>query len=133
MSQLDASTIVELCLSKGFALAGISSATRSSHDVAIEQWLADGKQGEMEWMNRNIDVRLDSRNLLDGAKSVICVADRYSKLEELTLQDGHGRIARYARVLLEGRVGSRLRSLFTRWLQQESRLACEWMKITTTL
>ena len=97
MSQLDASTIVELCLSNGFALAGISSATRSSHDVALEQWLADGKQGEMEWMNRNIDVRLDSRNLLDGAKSVICVADRYSKLEELTLQDGHGRIARYAR------------------------------------
>jgi epoxyqueuosine reductase len=97
MSQLDASSIVELCLSADFALAGVTSAKRSSHDVALEQWLVDGKQGEMEWLNRNVDVRLDSRNLLDGAKSVICVADRYSKLEEPTLQEGHGRIARYAR------------------------------------
>ncbi|MBC8309953.1 MAG: tRNA epoxyqueuosine(34) reductase QueG [Phycisphaerales bacterium] len=97
MNQLDASSIVELCYSADFALAGVTSAKRSSHDVALEQWLVDGKHGEMEWMNRNVDVRLDSRNILEGAKSVICVADRYSKLEELPLQEGHGLVARYAR------------------------------------
>ena len=33
-------------------------------------------------MNRNIDIRLDPTALVEGAKSVICVADRYGGLDD---------------------------------------------------
>ena len=94
---MKSSAIIELCLSNGFALAGITTATRSSYDTELVQWLADGLQGEMEWMNRNVEVRLDPRSLLEGANSVIAVADRYGVLADEPLQRGHGKIARYAR------------------------------------
>lgn len=94
---MESHAIIDLCLSQGFALAGIANANASHHESFLEEWLAHGKQGEMEWMNRNVDLRLDPRKLLDGAKSVICVADRYGELQEPPLQKGHGRIARYAR------------------------------------
>jgi epoxyqueuosine reductase len=94
---MDTQEIIDCCLSHGFALAGIAQAETSRHSASLEQWLAHGKQGEMEWMNRNVDIRLDPRKLLDGAKSVICVADRYGEFDEPELQVGHGRIARYAR------------------------------------
>jgi epoxyqueuosine reductase len=94
---MDTQEIIDCCLSHGFALAGIAQAETSHHSASLEQWLAHGKQGEMEWMNRNVDIRLDPRKLLDGAKSVICVADRYGEFDEPELQVGHGRIARYAR------------------------------------
>jgi epoxyqueuosine reductase len=97
MHQMDSQAIIDLCLSQGFALAGIAKAHSSRHESSLQEWLAHGKQGEMEWMNRNVDLRLDPRKLLDGAKSVICVADRYGELNEPPLQKDHGRIARYAR------------------------------------
>jgi len=97
MEKLNTQSIIDICTSQGFALAGVAPAIRSEHDNNLEEWLADGKHGEMEWMNRNIQVRLDPRQLIEGAKSVICVADRYGELEDSTLQPRHGRIARYAR------------------------------------
>jgi epoxyqueuosine reductase len=94
---MDTQAIIDCCLSHGFASAGIAQAEKSRHTSSLEQWLAQGKQGEMAWMNRNVEIRLDPRNLLEGAKSVICVADRYGEIEEPELAEGHGRIARYAR------------------------------------
>ncbi len=97
MLMLDSQAVVELCISQGFAIAGVSQAGRSSHDVALMQWLAAEKHGEMQWMNENIEIRLDPRNLIEGAKTVICVADRYGILAENSLGERSGRIARYAR------------------------------------
>ena len=94
---MDTQAIIDCCLSHGFASAGIAQAEKSRHASSFEQWLVQGKHGEMEWMNRNVDIRLDPRNLLEGAKSVICVADRYGEIDEPELAKGHGRIARYAR------------------------------------
>ena len=97
MAKLSTQDVVDLCTSHGFAIAGIAEASRSVHDAALIEWLKDEKQGEMDWMKRNVDVRLDPRILVEGAKSVICVADRYGKLEEKELGERGGRIARYAR------------------------------------
>ena len=88
--------VIDLCTSHGFAIAGVASAKRSVHEVELLQWLADEKQGEMEWMKRNVEVRLDPRNLVENAKSVICVADRYGILEEDDISKNSGKIARYA-------------------------------------
>ena len=86
-----------MCIAQGFAIAGVAKATRSEHDSSLVSWLEDGKQGEMQWMKRNVDIRLDPRNLVDGATSVICVADRYAQLEEKPTDIRSGRVARYAR------------------------------------
>ena len=50
--------VIDLCTSHGFAIAGVASAKRSVHEVELLQWLADEKQGEMEWMKRNVEVFL---------------------------------------------------------------------------
>ncbi len=96
MPSLDSNVVTDLCESHGFALSGVSATTRSTHDVELLQWLADEKQGEMEWMQRNVEVRLDPRNLVENAKSIICVADRYGSLETEELIAFGGKIARYA-------------------------------------
>jgi len=61
-------------------------------------WLEAGRHGEMEYLNRNIALRIDPGKILPGARSIICVADRY---HDGTADDppeaGRGRIARYAR------------------------------------
>ena len=54
----------------------------------------------MSYMARNVPVRLDPRRLLDGARSVVMVADQYWTREDARDEPtpaGHGRIARYAR------------------------------------
>lgn len=94
---MNAQDIIDTCLAHGFASAGITNATLSTYKSALESWLAEGQNGEMEWMNRNVHTRLDPRELLNGAKSVIAVADRYGQFKEPELPAGHGKIARYAR------------------------------------
>ena len=89
--------VIDLCRAQGFALAGVAPASRSSHDSTFVQWLRDEKHGEMDWMSRHIDIRLDPTELIEGATSVICVADRYGGLEDPPHETHDGRIARYAR------------------------------------
>ena len=50
----------------------------------------------MAWLAEHVDVRIDPRVLLEGARSVLCVADRYDGSPD-DVPEGHGRIARYAR------------------------------------
>ena len=96
MSVIDTESIIALCISHGFALAGITAANRSKHDSTLIEWLNDGKHGDMEWLNRNVEVRLDPTLLVEGARSVICVADRYGSNDEQSLGEHDGRVARYA-------------------------------------
>jgi len=93
-----AAGIIERCKSLGFVLAGIASAEPTRHAQALRDWIGQGKHGEMAYLERNLDVLLDPRKILDGAKSVICVADRYHDGSKDELHDEPaGRIARYAR------------------------------------
>ena len=75
--------VVDLCLAQDFALAGVAVANESAFKQEFEEWIKQGKQGEMEWMERNVGVRLDPKKLLVDAKSVICVADRYGDIEPI--------------------------------------------------
>ncbi len=97
MKTFDSNVVIECCLSQDFALVGITGARQTRFNDELDSWLKEGKQGEMDWMNRNVSVRKNPKQLLEGANSVICVADRYSILEEAPLKHGEGRIARYAR------------------------------------
>lgn len=97
----------------GFALVGVAPAQQSDYVAEMKQWLADGKQGEMHYLANYQDKRVDPSELLPGAKSVICVADRYFESavdgpidgdtdDDVSLENNsehrgpRGRVARYA-------------------------------------
>jgi epoxyqueuosine reductase len=95
--------VLKRCHELGFALAGVCEAQPSDYEQEFRAWLAAGKHGEMSYLNRNIELRLDPCQLLPGARSIICVADRYEGNKSTSPQvnkstlNGLGRIARYAR------------------------------------
>ena len=86
-----------VCLEHGFARAGIAPAQRSPRAEVLENWIAEGRHGTMGWMAEHVDVRSDARRLLEGARSIICVLDRYADGRPDDREAGWGRVARYAR------------------------------------
>ena len=85
----------ELAQSLGFSDCRIARAMPAAHRDLFEQWIADGKHGDMAWMARNMARRGDPREVLPGAKSVVVFALNYFQGAR---QSGEleGRIARYA-------------------------------------
>ena len=71
--------IKQKALELGFDVAGITTAdpVDAAHSEYFQQWLDDGCAAEMGYLHRNIDKRFDPGQLLEGAKSVICVALNY--------------------------------------------------------
>jgi epoxyqueuosine reductase len=62
----------------GFDFCGISKAEFLEEEAPrLEQWLKDGKQGTMHYMENYFDKRLDPRLLVDDAKSVISLLYNY--------------------------------------------------------
>ncbi len=90
--------VLGLARSAGFALAGVCPARASDYAHVVRQWIADGRHGEMAYLQNHLDTRLDPARLLDGARSILCVADLHPKDTELPPHGPapHGRIARYA-------------------------------------
>ena len=65
-------------LSIGFLSCGISKAEFLSEEATkLENWLKSGFNGEMSYMERNFDKRLDPRLLVPGCKSVISLLFNY--------------------------------------------------------
>ncbi|MCA9291033.1 MAG: tRNA epoxyqueuosine(34) reductase QueG [Phycisphaerales bacterium] len=86
------------CREAGFALAGVAPCLPPARPEVLRAWLAAGHHGEMSYLDTNLDALLDPNRVLDGARSVICVADRYhTGLRDRPTPPGFGRIARYAR------------------------------------
>ena len=62
----------------GFLACGIAKATFLEEEAPrLEQWLKQGKHGEMGYMANHFDLRLDPRKLVPDAKSVISLAYNY--------------------------------------------------------
>ncbi len=66
-----------LASAQGFALFGIAELAPSARAAKMAQWIADGKHGEMGYLAEHLALRQDPRGLLNGAKSVLVVADAY--------------------------------------------------------
>ena len=62
----------------------------------LEGWQREGFAAEMEYMNRSSDLLVSPRRLLSAARSVVTIAVFYERVPRLPLEQGHGRIARYA-------------------------------------
>ncbi|GAB4238258.1 MAG: tRNA epoxyqueuosine(34) reductase QueG [Acidobacteriota bacterium] len=84
--------------------------------ATFDEWLARGYHGTMAYLERNRERRLDPRQILPGARSVLCVALDYGSRHRDDFQDpAVGRVARYARGRDYHRVmGRRLKRLWRR-------------------
>jgi epoxyqueuosine reductase len=93
--------VTERAAELGFALVGVARAAPSARADALRRWIADGRHGEMAWIAERVEQAVDVRTMLKGARSVVCVADRYHDGRPDRVAGGagrpRGRIARYAR------------------------------------
>lgn len=79
----------------GFDLVGFSKAkTEAKHLRAYEEWLKNGNQGQMKYMEKTLE-RKNLNKILSDATTVISLAVNYYHEQE-GLKKGEGRIARYA-------------------------------------
>ena len=51
----------------------------------------------MGWLARNTDLRVDPSEMVEGARSIVLVADMYARSAHDEIPTGHGRVAKYAR------------------------------------
>jgi epoxyqueuosine reductase len=93
--------VLRRCTEMGFAAAGICRAHPTDYERELLDWLVAGKHGEMDYLWRNVELRIDPCALVPGAQSIIVVADRYSSSHARAGAGGNpqgaGLIARYAR------------------------------------
>lgn len=66
-------------IDSGFTAVGFAEAAAvgDEADLRYDKWLDDGRHGPMGYMANHRDLRRDPRSLLDGARSVICLAMNY--------------------------------------------------------
>src|ERR1035438_9694157 len=95
----------------GFELAGVAAAEPHQDFARYREWVEKGFAGEMRYLtDRRAEVRRDPRNLLEGARSIICVGKLYN-----TPGPASEGISRYAwgddyhRVMRDGLARSRRR------------------------
>lgn len=80
----------------GFSFVGVSKAEFLEEEAPrMEAWLKNDMHGQMSYMERNFDKRLDPRLLVDGAKSVVSLMLNYYPEQHQT-DDTSPRISRYA-------------------------------------
>jgi epoxyqueuosine reductase len=95
----DAAAVVKgLALEAGFDDCRIARAGEATHAAAFREWLAEGCHGEMGWMERTPERRCDPREVLEGCRSVVCLAlNYYPGSSPFAEGDAGGyRIAKYA-------------------------------------
>lgn len=81
----------------GFDDIGIAKAEKLEEEGArLKLWLREGFHGLLEYLERNIEKRIDPQCILPGARSVIVVAQNYYTPYSHCLYPNHGKISRYA-------------------------------------
>ena len=83
----------------GFHGVGVATAGPSAHADRYLEWLQLGRNASMDYMARNVANRIDPRETLDGARSVIVVTLPYDDSPPFPDPGdrNRGRISRYAR------------------------------------
>lgn len=61
----------------GFDICRVAKCEAPPHAVEFKAWLENGHAGEMEWLERNKERRVDPGLVLPGARSVIVLAMNY--------------------------------------------------------
>ena len=85
----------------GFGQVGITDVDLTAYEPDLERWLAEGRQGDMEWMGRHGTKRSRPDELIPGTRSVIVARMDYlsaeaTPVEALLEQPDTACISRYA-------------------------------------
>jgi epoxyqueuosine reductase len=94
--RLLAERLKALALAVGFDLAGIAPALPTPETERLRDWLARGFAGEMHYIGRRVEERVDPRRLLAGARSVLAVGLVYDAPGAFAPSGSGPRISRYA-------------------------------------
>jgi epoxyqueuosine reductase len=93
-------------LEAGFDRAGTASLEAAATGEAFLRWIERGDQAGMHWFVKRIEARLEPATVVDGARSVLCVALQYAPLlgaAGVAVREPEGDlwsgVARYARGL----------------------------------
>lgn len=97
----------------GFDACGIAPVAPPLQHQYYLQWIAEGRHGDMGWMERNLERRLDPRKILPRAQSIVCLGLNYYQPEP----PRRGRIAKYA-------LGGDYHEVLLKKLQ----CLCRWLK-----
>jgi epoxyqueuosine reductase len=95
MNKTEATRLLKkLALQQGFSSVGVSKAGFLEKEARdLDQWLSQGFQGEMSWMENHFDKRLNPTLLVDGAKTVVSLTLNYFPTEEIK---GKFKFSKYA-------------------------------------
>ncbi len=95
---LNALRVKELAFGVPFDVCGITSPELAAETRArFLEWLAKGHHGEMEYLAKEPDRRLEAARVLASVRSVIVLGLNYYQPNSELVPEGHGRVARYAR------------------------------------
>lgn len=88
--------IIEEAERMGFDACGIASATALKEESAhVEQWLDEGREGEMGYLTRNKEKRYDPRLLAEGTRSIVTILYNYYPQQRVGQSDRF-KMAKYA-------------------------------------
>lgn len=92
-------TIKDKARQLGFVLAGVTIPEAPPHYSAFENWLAQGRHGDMEYLatERSRTRRADPRRILPECKSILVLATPYFPPSPDNRGEAKARIASYAR------------------------------------
>lgn len=89
---LNSDDVKRIALEVGFDACGIARADAlTDEEYPLRSWLAKGWHAGLSYMERNVDMRMDPRLLVPGARSVICCVSAYPP------PSSTGGVAAYAR------------------------------------
>ena len=70
--------IKQAALEVGFDACGVARADAlADGEYPLREWIRRGWHGDLGYMERNIEKRMDPRLLVEGARSVVCVVSAY--------------------------------------------------------
>jgi len=76
--------LTEKAKSLGFISVGMSRPDPPLFFDRFCEWISSGRQAEMHWLERNLDLRENPGRLLDGLSTVISLAYPYSSIRPMT-------------------------------------------------
>jgi epoxyqueuosine reductase len=85
-----------LALGVGFDVVGVAPAEPTPESEFLREWIARGFAGEMHYLERRVEERVDPRRLLEGARSILVVGLVYDPGPRAEPAPGAARVARYA-------------------------------------
>ena len=97
MYSVDTQAIKERALAERFHKVGIIRAEPLAEEAPrLKEWLARGYHGAMSWMARDVEKRLDPRELFPEARSIVVVALNYYTPDQHHENSDSGKVSRYA-------------------------------------